>query len=180
MSTPAVASLNRYETTFRFLAQPISVNFGGKVHGGALMKWIDETAYGCAAAWSGRYCVTVSVGNIHFHRPILVGDLVELHARVVATGRTSMHIHVTVQAGDPKSGESRQTTDCMVVMVAVNENGHPVPVPALVPQTDEQKRLAQYATDMKRALDAIVELKPEEVTKGPIPMPRSHEPGSGV
>ena len=78
--TPSPASLQtdtptpeRSETTFRFLAEPTSVNFGGKVHGGALMKWIDETGYACAAMWSGRYCVTVSVGNIRFRRPILVG-----------------------------------------------------------------------------------------------------------
>jgi len=164
---PAVPK-SRAETTFRFLAEPTSVNFGGKVHGGALMKWIDETAYACAAVWSGRYCVTVSVGNIRFRRPILVGNLVELRARVVATGRTSMHIHVSVQAGDPKGGELLQTTDCLVVMVAVNENGSPVQVPSFVPETDEQKRLARYAMDVKEALDAIVELKPEEVAQGKI------------
>jgi acyl-CoA hydrolase len=169
MSSPAIApldrSLDRSETTFRFLAEPTSVNFGGKVHGGALMKWIDETAYACAAVWSTRYCVTVSVGNIRFRRPILVGNLVELRARIVATGRTSMHIHVSVQAGDPKGGELLNTTDCLVVMVAVNENGHPLPVPSFVPETDEQKRLARYAMDVKAALDAIVELKPEDVAK---------------
>jgi acyl-CoA hydrolase len=167
MSTPT-AALDRSETTFRFLAEPTSVNFGGKVHGGALMKWIDETAYACAAVWSGRYCVTVSVGNIRFRRPILVGNLVELRARVVATGRTSMHIHVSVHAGDPKGGELRQTTDCLVVFVSVDENGNPIPVPPFVPGTDEQKRLAKYAMDVKAALDAIVELKPEEVAKGRI------------
>lgn len=165
--TPA-APMDRSETTFRFLAEPTSVNFGGKVHGGALMKWIDETAYACAAVWSSRYCVTVSVGNIRFRRPILVGNLVELRARVVATGRTSMHIHVSVQAGDPKGGELLQTTDCLVVMVAVNENGHPVGVPSFEPETEEQKRLAKYAMDVKEALDAIVELKPEEVVKGEV------------
>lgn len=90
----STSTLDRTETVFRFLAEPTSVNFGGKVHGGALMKWIDEVAYACAAVWSSRYCVTVSVGNIRFQRPILVGNLVELRARFVATGRTSMHIHV--------------------------------------------------------------------------------------
>jgi acyl-CoA hydrolase len=160
--------IDRSETTFRFLAEPTSVNFGGKVHGGALMKWIDETAYACAATWSGRYCVTVSVGNIRFRRPILVGHLVELRARVVATGRTSMHIHVSVHAGDPKWGELRQTTDCLVVFVAVDETGAPVPVPTFEPVTDEQKRLAKYAIDVKEALDAIVELKPEEVAAGKV------------
>jgi acyl-CoA hydrolase len=168
MSTAADAPLDRSETTFRFLAEPTSVNFGGKVHGGALMKWIDETAYACAAIWSGRYCVTVSVGNIRFRRPILVGNLVELRARVVATGRTSMHIHVAVSAGDPKGGQLRQTTDCLVVMVAVDENGNPVPVTAFVPQTDEHHRLAKYAMDVKDALDAIIELKPDEVAQGKV------------
>jgi acyl-CoA hydrolase len=163
---PPGSTFDRSETTFRFLAEPTSVNFGGKVHGGALMKWIDETAYACAATWSGRYCVTVSVGNIRFRRPILVGNLVELRARVVATGRTSMHIHVSVHAGDPKWGELRQTTDCLVVFVAVDETGHPVPVPPFEPKTDEQKRLAKYAMDVKQALDAIVELKPEALTAG--------------
>ena len=55
MSTPALAPLDRSETTFRFLAEPSSVNFGGKVHGGALMKWIDETAYACSALGSQRH-----------------------------------------------------------------------------------------------------------------------------
>ena len=154
---------DRSEITFRFLAEPAAVNFGGKVHGGSLMKWIDEVAYACAATWSGRYCVTVSVGNIRFRRPILVGNLVELRARIVATGRTSMHIHVSVHAGDPKWGELRQTTDCLMVFVAVDESNHPVSVPSFEPKTEEQKALAKYAMDVKAALDAIVELKPENV-----------------
>ncbi|MCI3204375.1 MULTISPECIES: acyl-CoA thioesterase [Pandoraea] len=163
MTTPQ-NPIERSEVTFRFLAEPAAVNFGGKVHGGSLMKWIDEVAYACAATWSGRYCVTVSVGNIRFRRPILVGNLVELRARIVATGRTSMHIHVSVHAGDPKWGELRQTTDCLMVFVAVDESNHPVGVPSFEPKTDEQKALAKYAMDVKAALDAIVELKPENVT----------------
>jgi acyl-CoA hydrolase len=159
---------DRSATTFRFLAEPTSVNFGGKVHGGALMKWIDETAYACAAMWSGRYAVTVSVGNIRFRRPVHVGNLVEIRARIVATGRTSMHIHVSVHAGDPKEGELEMTTDCLVVFVAVDSNGRPMPVPAFEPVTDEQKRLAGYAHDVRAALDAIVEMKPNEVAAGKV------------
>ena len=96
------------------------------------------------------------------------GNLVELRARVVATGRTSMHLHISVHAGDPKSGVLQQTTDCLMVFVAVDEQGKPVPVPSFVPVTDEQKRLAKYAMDVKDALDAIVELKPEEVAAGKV------------
>jgi len=60
------------------------------------------------------------------------------------------------------------TTDCLVVFVAVDENNTPIPVPAFVPQTDEQKRVAKYALDVKTALDAIIELKPEEMAQGKI------------
>lgn len=158
--------VRRRDTTHRFLAEPTSVNFGGKVHGGALMKWIDEVAFACAAMWSGCYCVTVSVGNIRFRRPILVGHVVELHARVVATGRTSMHIHVSVRAGDPKTGDLELTTDCLMVFVAVDAGGKTTPVPSFTASSDEERRLAKYAMDVKAALDALVELKPDEVVAG--------------
>ncbi len=68
------------EITLRFLAEPQDVNFGGKVHGGAVMKWIDLAAYACAAGWSGRYCVTAYAGGIRFVAPIHVGNLVEVDA----------------------------------------------------------------------------------------------------
>ena len=60
--------------TLRFLAEPSTVNFGGKVHGGTVMKWIDEAGYACATSWAKRYCVTVSVGSIRFQKPIRIGD----------------------------------------------------------------------------------------------------------
>ena len=64
------------QTEFRFLAEPTDVNFGGKVHGGMVMKWIDQASYACAAQWSKRYCVTVSANAIRFIRRILVGQLI--------------------------------------------------------------------------------------------------------
>ena len=90
------------QITLRFLAEPTDVNFGGKVHGGAVMKWIDLAAYACAAGWSGRYCITAYAGGIRFVQPIHVGNLVEVSAKVIDTGRTSMHVGVDVKAGDPK------------------------------------------------------------------------------
>ena len=55
------------------------------VHGGTVMKWIDEAGYACATSWSKRYCVTVFLGSIRFHRPIMIGDLVEVEARLAFT-----------------------------------------------------------------------------------------------
>ncbi|MFO6422583.1 acyl-CoA thioesterase [Motilimonas sp. KMU-193] len=135
------------EVTLRFLAEPQDVNFGGKVHGGAVMKWIDLAAYACAAGWSGKYCITAYAGGIRFVSPILVGNLVEVDAKVVYTGSSSMHIAIEVTACDPKDLNRKITTYCIVIMVAVDEAGKPTPVPTWVPITEDDKR--QHATALK-------------------------------
>ncbi|CAH0537565.1 acyl-CoA thioesterase [Vibrio marisflavi] len=138
-------SEQRRSTTLRFLAEPGDVNFGGKVHGGAVMKWIDLAAYACSAAWSGKYCITAYAGGIRFVKPILVGSLVEVGARVIYTGRTSMHIAIDVQASDPKELDKTLTTHCIVIMVAVDEEGNPTPIPEWVPKTKEDIELRDSA-----------------------------------
>lgn len=92
------------EVRLCFLAQPADVNFGGKVHGGMVMKWIDQAGYACAVAWSGQYCVTVAVGGIRFVNPILIGDLVVVYCQLIHTGNTSMHFAVDVIARPRKRG----------------------------------------------------------------------------
>lgn len=133
------------DVTLRFLAEPGDVNFGGKVHGGAVMKWIDLAAYACSAGWSAKYCITAYAGGIRFVAPIYVGNLVEVSAKVIYTGRSSMHIAIDVQASDPKQLERRLTTHCIVIMVAVDEDGKPTPIPEWVPQTEEDKKLRDSA-----------------------------------
>ena len=137
------------ELTMRFLAEPTDVNYGGKVHGGMVMKWIDQVAYACAAGWSGLYCVTVSVGTIRFRRPILVGHQVELIARIVYTGTTSMHVLVQVRSGDTKGGEMLETNHCIISFVALDAEGNTATVPAWVPLTDEDQFLQAYAVKTK-------------------------------
>jgi acyl-CoA hydrolase len=133
------------EVTMRFLAEPTDINFGGKVHGGAVMKWIDQAGYACAVGWSGQYCVTVYVGGIRFYKPVHIGNVVEVHARLVYTGRTSMHVVVDVGASDPKDRRRTKTTHCVIVFVAVDEQGNPVQVAKWRPETEEDAALEQYA-----------------------------------
>jgi acyl-CoA hydrolase len=71
------------ELAMRFLAEPSDINFGGKVHGGVVMKWIDQAGYAAALGWSGRYSVTVAVGGIRFVAPMRKGDLVTVSAQRV-------------------------------------------------------------------------------------------------
>ena len=132
------------EITLRFLAEPTDVNFGGKVHGGAVMKWIDQAGYACAVGWSGQYCVTVYVGGIRFHRPVLIGNMVEVSAKLIHTGKTSLHVAVEVSAGDPKEGLYTKTTQCVIVFVALDE-GKPVEVARWEPRSEGDVALEHYA-----------------------------------
>lgn len=145
------------EITFRFVSEPTDVNYGGKVFGGAVMKWIDQTAYACAVGWSGRYCVTVYVGGIQFEQPISIGDLVEVRARVLYTGTTSIHIGIDVHVRDLRESQTRRTTHCIIVFVAMGDDGKPTPVPAFVPATDEERELQEYAKRIMGMRHAIEE-----------------------
>jgi acyl-CoA hydrolase len=145
------------EITLRFLAATGDVNFFGNVHGGIVMKWIDEAAYACAVGWSGTGCVTLYVGGIRFYRPIHIGDLVEVRARLVYTGTTSMHVIVDVRAGSPRQSEMQKTTHCVTVFVALDEAGKPVAVNPYEPQTGDDRALRDYAVKLMELRRGIEE-----------------------
>lgn len=149
------------DITLRFLAEPQDVNFGGKVHGGAVMKWIDLAAYACSAGWSGRYCVTAYAGGIRFVAPIHVGSLVEVEAKVIYTGTSSMHIALEVTACDPKSLNRRITTHCIVIMVAVDETGQKIEIPKWTPETEadiKQHDTAIRLMEMRKQIGEEMEI----------------------
>ncbi len=136
-------------TTFRFLAQPAVTNFGGNAHGGTVMRWIEETAFACAASWSSDQAVAVYSGGIHFFQPIRIGHLVELDARLIHTGPHSLHVAVHVRSGpatDPAGLAA--TTQCMSVFVDLGDNGRARPVRALELVSDEDRRLDAHANEL--------------------------------
>ena len=145
--------------TMRFLAEPTDVNYGGKVHGGQVMKWIDQAGYAAAVGWSGRYSVTVAVGGIRFVAPIRISDLVTVKTTLVHTGTTSRHFEVDVHARDPMDEHGdRLCTHCVIVFVALDGvEGSPVPVPGWTPTTDEDRRLAEYALQVMALSKGIEE-----------------------
>lgn len=149
------------ELTMRFLAEPTDVNYGGKVHGGMVMKWIDQAGYAAAVGWSGRYSVTVAVGGIRFVAPIRISDLVTVHSKLVYTGSSSMHFAIDVKARDPMGGDERLCTHCIIVFVAMDqEQNSPARVPAWTPTSDDDKRLAEYALkvmELSKGIEATIE-----------------------
>ena len=151
------------EVTFRFLAQPTDVNFGGKVHGGMVMKWIDQAGYACAVGWSGAYCVTASVSGIQFVAPILISDLVSVRAHLIHTGTSSMHLAVDVLARDLRKGEQRLATSCVMVFVALDSpDGKPTPVPRWEPRDDNERRLqaqAEKLLELSQGMAKLVDMR---------------------
>ncbi|ALN90457.1 MULTISPECIES: acyl-CoA thioesterase [Lysobacter] len=153
------------ELNLRFLAQPTDVNYGGKVHGGMVMKWIDQAGYAAAVGWSGKYSVTVAVGGIRFVAPIRISDLVTVHTKLILTGNSSMHFAVDVKARDPGlddgEPEERLCTHCVIVFVAMDQvEGKPTAVPSWTPETEDDKRLAEYALkvmELSKGIEATVE-----------------------
>jgi acyl-CoA hydrolase len=126
------------------------------------MKWIDQAGYTCAAGWTGTYCVTVYLGGLHFLGPIHVGDLVELRALVIRTGRTSLDIAVDVYASDPKRQERRRTGHCVIVFVALGPDGRPARVPSWEPETELDRALQGYAerlSALRKQMDAEMDAR---------------------
>jgi uncharacterized protein (TIGR00369 family) len=122
---------------------PEHANLRGDVHGGWIMKLVDEA--GALAAMRHAQCrvVTVAIDQMQFLEPIRIGDLIILEAEVTYVGRTSIEAGVKVSAENPLTGERSHTNTAFVVYVALNDEGKPQPVPKLVPETDtERERMA--------------------------------------
>ncbi|MBM82888.1 MAG: acyl-CoA thioesterase [Planctomycetaceae bacterium] len=121
------------------LMTPDMANFSGKVHGGHMMKMLDEVAYACASRFCGQYVVTISVDGLTFKQPVHVGELVTFLAKVNYTGRTSMEVGVKVIAENIKERTVRHTNSCYFTMVAVDDDGRPAQVPAVELETDADR-----------------------------------------
>lgn len=138
------------------LMTPDMANFSGNVHGGTVLKFLDQVAYACASRYAGRYVVTLSVDQVMFRQPIHVGELVTFLASVNHTGTSSMEIGIKVVAEDIRTQVVRHANSCFFTMVAVDEAGKPTPVPALRPFNAEEKRRWENAK-ARRELRAEME-----------------------
>ena len=145
METPA------HQLSMTVLMTPDTANFSGNVHGGTILKLLDQVAYACASRYATTYAVTLSVDQVVFRQPIHVGELVTFLASVNHTGTSSMEVGIKVIAENSRTQETRHVNSCFFTMVAVDEHGKPTPVPALRPfSPDERRRYA--AAEMRKAV----------------------------
>jgi uncharacterized protein (TIGR00369 family) len=138
-------NLPNHELTMTVLMTPDMANFSGNVHGGTILKLLDQVAYACASRYAGRYVVTLSVDQVMFREPIHVGELVSFLASVNHTGRTSMEIGIKVVTEDIRRQTVRHANSCFFTMVALDDARQPAVVPPLVPVTPDQLRRCEAA-----------------------------------
>ena len=126
--------------TLSELMLPSHSNFSGKIHGGYLLKLMDQIAFACASKYSGCYCVTASVDTVDFLNPVDVGELVTLKASVNYVGKTSMVVGIRVTSEHIQTGVKKHCNSSYFTMVAKDENGQNVQVPKLILSNLEEVR----------------------------------------
>lgn len=140
-----------HQLTMTVLMTPDTANFSGNVHGGTILKLLDQVAYACASRYAATYVVTLSVDQVMFRQPIHVGELVTFLASVNHTGTSSMEVGIKVIAENIRTQEKRHVNSCFLTMVAVDAAGKPMPVPPLRPfSPDERRRHA--AAELRKAM----------------------------
>lgn len=150
--------LPAHQLTMTVLMTPDTANFSGKVHGGSILKLLDQVAYACASRYAGRYVVTLSVDQVMFRQPIQVGELVTFMASVNHTGNTSMEVGIKVIAESILGKVVRHVNSCFFTMIAVDDEGKPVATPMLTPTcADGRRRFA--AAEMRRSMRREMEQK---------------------
>lgn len=126
--------------TLAQLMQPQHANNLGNVHGGVIMKLVDEAGALACMRHAQQRVVTVAVDQLTFRQPIRLSDLVTFTAEVSYVGRTSLEAEVLVEAENPITGERTHTNTAYLVYVALDQDGNPTPVPPLIPETEAERQ----------------------------------------
>jgi acyl-CoA hydrolase len=150
LSSGNAMDMPAHQLTMTVLMTPDMANFAGNVHGGTILKMLDQAAFACASRYAARYVVTLSVDQVMFLQPIHVGELVSFLASINHTGTSSMEVGIKVVAENIRTQEVRHVNSCFFTMVAVDDNRKPVAVPTLRPFTPDEKRRFDLAVLRKK------------------------------
>lgn len=137
-------SVSVSRVTLSQLMQPEHANLLGNVHGGWIMKLVDEAGALACMRHSKCRVVTVAVDQMTFKNPIRIGDFVTLRAEVSYTGNTSMEVEVRVSSENPLSDQITHTNTAYLVYVALDDQGRPVRVPAIIAENERQKKRMKH------------------------------------
>ena len=146
-NTQPPKSMRASRVTLSQLMHPEHANLLGNVHGGWIMKLVDEAGALASMRHAQRKVVTVAIDSMVFRQPIRIGDLIILNAEVTYTGRTSLEAEVQVMAENPITGEQTHTNTAYLVYVALDDDGRPTTVPPLEAETAQEKQKMERAKE---------------------------------
>jgi acyl-CoA hydrolase len=126
-------------------------NLSGNVHGGVILRNIDNTAGIVATRHASANVVTASIDSVDFYSPVYVGDLLRVQASVNYTGSTSMEVGVRIEAEDFRTGKARHTASAYLSFVALDPTGKPTPIPQIILETDDEKRRNREARNRRES-----------------------------
>jgi acyl-CoA hydrolase len=129
--------------------QPPDANVWGNVHGGAIMRLVDEAGGAVAQRHSRRPCVTVAMDSMIFKEPVYIGDLLTIRARLTFVGTTSMEVEAHLEAENLRTGARRNAGMCHIIYVALGDDGQPAPVPPLRLTTPDEEARHQAAEERR-------------------------------
>lgn len=148
------------------LVLPNDTNALGNLFGGRLLQWMDTTSAIAAHRHCKRVVVTATVNNVSFRESIKLGSIITLEAKVSRAFSSSMEIFIDVFVEDPVTGQRKKSNEAIYTFVAIDQNGSPLPVPELIPETEEEKARFEGALRRKQlALILAGKMKPTEATE---------------
>ena len=138
------------ELTMALVMQPTQANLAGNIHGGEIMKLMDEVAGAAAIQYTKSNVVTARVDELEFMLPIHIGSFVTCTGKIAYVGRTSLEVIVTVDVESLASCEDKKRAlSAFFTMVALDEQGKPLPVPSLNPESDEEIELYEMVQERR-------------------------------
>lgn len=145
---------------------PNDTNHVGNLFGGKLMQWLDITAAIAAQRHCGRVVVTAAINHVSFDKPIKQNSIVTLEAKVSRAFSSSMEVFVDVFVENPSTGQRTKCNEAILTFVAIDQNGSPLPVPPLVPETELEKKRFDGAL-RRRQLSLILggRMQPADATE---------------
>jgi len=151
VKNPATKSVSDSVTTLTEIVLPNDANPLGFLRGGRLMDWMDIASEVTAQKHAKRLALTVALSDVTFKRPIKVGDIVTIRSRITATFKTSMEIEVEVWAENIPEERKFKTNEACFTFVAIDDDGKPVAIPQITPQTSREREAFEAAIARKKA-----------------------------
>lgn len=153
---PRAKNVSESATVLSEVMMPMYANHYGSVHGGTILKLVDEAAFVAATKHARKNVVMASMDHIVFKHPVNIGDMLTIKAKLCFVGKSSMEVEVEIEAEKLKTGQILNVGSAYLTMVAVDGGGRPIKVPGLLLKTKQEELKSKHAFSRRRKRLAVL------------------------